>query len=89
MGEIRVDIELFGAFRRYAPDEVVSLRVPADSSVDEVKAALIDALAAGGAAPDAALVAASPLATDSEILPRGARLAHDARLAILPPVSGG
>lgn len=78
-------IRPFGAFRRYG-DQPVTVSVPADASVAELRAAYADTLPDDDAR---SLLASSVLATDDTLLRDADPLPGTAELSVLPPVSGG
>ena len=83
MSEITLTIQLFGAFREYG--DVVDLKVPAGSDLQDLKKALVNKLGEG----QAALIQDSALATQTTVLTTNTNLTKDTTLAILPPVCGG
>ncbi len=85
-----VRLRLFGAFRELAGREL-SLRVPAGTTVAELRLHVKAALARGaGPRGGEELVESSVVASDTEILPESHRLpAGEVSLSILPPVCGG
>ena len=83
MADIRINMRLFGAFRKYG--ESVDFTVPAGSTAGKVKERLAEVLKLS----DAVLIRDSALANDDAIIDGGAILTRDSFLAILPPVCGG
>ncbi len=80
---IRVSVQLFGAFRAHG--ESVMLAVRKHGSISDVRAALLNKL--GKERAD--LLSLSRFADAHAILAEDTPVADGARLAILPPVSGG
>lgn len=86
MTDIVRTIQLFGAFRRFGT--TVEIAAPGDATAAALKQHLAAILR--DTDPNAeALVAVSVLATDREVLDDAAVPPPGARLAALPPVSGG
>ena len=83
MKTITVNVQLFGAFRKYG--EMAVLEAPAGVRVNELKELLSRWI--GGM--EAHLVADSVFANEKEVLAAGAVIEKDANLAVLPPVCGG
>jgi molybdopterin synthase sulfur carrier subunit len=83
-----IELELFGTLRGLAPDDRLQLEATGDRVAD-LRAALAvhAAMHWPGLAPG--LLAKCAFATHSEILRDGDALPADARMAALPPVSGG
>lgn len=82
MADVTLTLRLFGALRDHGETAVVKVRVGATAS--DVRTAL-----AASVPVDAALLAISALATDTEVLPPDVVFDRDAELALLPPVCGG
>ena len=86
---MKVELQLFGAFRQYQAEPMVALDVADGACV----AALREAVDAYGKthwpAFQPALLARSAFASDTRVLRDGEALPADGRMAILPPVSGG
>jgi molybdopterin converting factor small subunit len=83
MKTITVNVQLFGAFRKYG--ETAVLEAPAGVGVNELKELLSRWI--GGM--EAHLVANSVFANEKEVLAAGAVIEKDANLAVLPPICGG
>jgi sulfur-carrier protein len=84
-----VTLSLFGAFRDLAPAGQVTLQLPADATVADLRAAL-DGHARDhwpGYRPE--LLRVSAFASSREVLRDAELLPDDGQLAVLPPVSGG
>jgi molybdopterin synthase sulfur carrier subunit len=90
---LRVEVRLFGAFRKYANGSEVSLEVPRGTTVSALRKHLGEALRRGAASfADQPLLDASVLADDEEILDDAQPLGGGGDrifLAVLPPVCGG
>ena len=80
---IKINVKLFGAFRKYG--ERVSFSIPSGASVQDVKNKLTAELKLS----DPALINDSAIANDNEIIGADAIFTRDSDLAILPPVCGG
>lgn len=91
---MEVQVRLFGAFRNLGPQEV-TLKLPkASVTATEMKTLLANHFGQmtqqQSASFDAAsLVSKSALANDSAVLDDSAMIQSGAKLALLPPVSGG
>ena len=83
MSTMVLPIKCFGAFREFGAS--LNIEVPAGSSADQIKQALIQTL--GEQYKE--LVEDSVLASDTAILPGAHVLNEPAGLCILPPVCGG
>ena len=79
MGNITLEIKLYGAFRKFG--DSVNIIIPKGSDMEQVKTALSKGL--GEQVNDSAL------ANDNMILPKSYLFEQDATLSILPPVCGG
>jgi molybdopterin converting factor small subunit len=92
MESVQVDVRLFGAFRKYAPD-AVSLEVPRGTTVAALRQRLAAALRREWPTfHEQGLLDVSVFADDERILADDEQVGVDARrvaLAILPPVCGG
>lgn len=82
-GSVTLTIDLFGAFRGLNMEGPVRLTVPQGTSLAQIKQQI------GHAVGNAKLVNVSALANERQVLPRDYVATEDARLVILPPVSGG
>ena len=86
---ITLSIKMFGAFRKYHPG-ALDVCVPADTTVADVKSAMVAALRqVNPGFSDEELVNKSVLADNQRVLKSDERLQQTASLAILPPVCGG
>jgi len=86
---MKIEVQLFGAFRDYDPNASVQLEVSADARVADVRAALDAHGRAHWPQFQPALLGRSALASDSAVLRDHEALPLDGRMAVLPPVSGG
>lgn len=87
---IKVEISLFGIFRKFDNGEPLIMEVPQGSNLFKVRQSLRVELMKRY--PDfnyQILIDESALANEYEILPIDYRLEKDLKLAILPPVCGG
>ena len=93
MNTSRLRVQLFGAFRKYAPDGDVHLEVPPGTPLAAVRTRLGEALREiFPAFRDQGLLDVSVFADDERILDDGQALGDDRAelsLAVLPPVCGG
>jgi molybdopterin synthase sulfur carrier subunit len=86
---MKIEVQLFGAFRDYDPVARVQLEVADDARVADVRAALDAHGRAHWPQFQPALLRRSALASDSTVLRDHDSLPRDGRMAVLPPVSGG
>ncbi|HEX2597040.1 MAG TPA: MoaD/ThiS family protein [Luteimonas sp.] len=86
---MKIDIQLFGAFRDHDPAARVQLDVPDDARVADVRAALDAYGRAHWPRFQPALLQRSALASDSAVLRDHEAVPGGRRMAVLPPVSGG
>ncbi|HSR65214.1 MAG TPA: thiamine biosynthesis protein ThiS [Xanthomonadaceae bacterium] len=86
---MKIEIQLFGAFRDFEPAALVALELPADAVVGDVRAALERHAVARWPRFQPALLQRSALASTSSVLRDHEPLPADGRMAVLPPVSGG
>jgi molybdopterin converting factor small subunit len=82
-----LSLSLFGAFRQFADDSVVALKVPDGGRVADLRSALEHHYADNANA--LALLEASAFATDTAILNESDPLTAGEALSVLPPVCGG
>ena len=86
---MRVELQLFGAFRQYQTQPMVALELPEGACIADLR----DAVDAYGKthwqAFQPALLARSACASDTRVLRDGEALPADGKMAVLPPVSGG
>lgn len=82
-----LSIRLFGAFRQFSDDSTVTVVIPDNACIADVRQALQDHYAGNDNA--LALLKASAFATDQAVLDDAERLPQGEPLSILPPVCGG
>ncbi|QOC22456.1 MoaD/ThiS family protein [Wenzhouxiangella sp. AB-CW3] len=84
---VTISIRLFGAFRQFGDDSTVTVTLPGNAQVRDVR----EALKAHYAGDDnaLALLKASAFATDQAVLDDDDSLPEGEPLSILPPVCGG
>lgn len=81
---MKVQLKLFAVARQLAGSEVVSLELPAQSKVSDLRDALLKEVPAmQGIAPMLLFAVNQDYASDDKVLP------DDADVACIPPVSGG
>jgi molybdopterin converting factor small subunit len=80
-----IAIRLFGAFRQGQAGSTLTVDIPPDARVAELRQAMHAALASDSAR---ALLQASAFATDTEVLDDD-QLVPEREISILPPVCGG
>jgi molybdopterin converting factor small subunit len=83
MDNIEVVVQLYGAFRKYGGELILTM--PAGCTAGSVKGKLADLLEP----QDREILKSSAIANENEIMAEGDVLAGDCRLAVLPPVCGG
>jgi molybdopterin converting factor small subunit len=81
-----IAVRLFGALRRYGTDPTLTVSVPDDATVADLRRAFAAQLKDDHAR---ALLKASAFATDQRVLNDAEPLPRDHEMAVLPPVSGG
>lgn len=87
---LKVEIALFGAFRKFETGQPLIVELPQDATLCDLRQALGAELSRRDPAfNQQALLDQSALADDHQILHNDWRLEQNTRLAILPPVSGG
>jgi len=87
-GISRREVRLFGGLRPLG--DVIVVEAPETANAEDIKAALVAAIAARPEASDLAeLARVSALADEREVLEDDAVPDRSAILALLPPVSGG
>lgn len=87
---IEVEVRLYGAFRDYASDPSLKLELAEGASLDQLRAALEEQLAAlQPASHPADLLQRSVFADQTDVLPADARLYGRQVLSLIPPVCGG
>lgn len=86
----KVQVRLFGAFRKLGNGRELEIAVPANATVKDLRAALRNVITTELNRPaEAPLVDESAIASDQSILAEDEVIPSGARLAILPPVCGG
>jgi molybdopterin converting factor small subunit len=86
--KIKVEISLFGAFRKYNSG-VVQFEFNEGKTCEQVKWALGDYLQSRYPDFDKELVQTSVLADDKSVLASSTLIERNCSLAVLPPVCGG
>lgn len=86
---MKVEVSLFGAFRDYQPDAMVTLDVPAGARVADLRAALSAHGRAHWPGFKEGLVKHSAFASETTLLRDAESLPEQARIVVLPPVAGG
>lgn len=81
-----IDIRLFGAFRQFGSRPSLTVDVPQEAIVSELRAAVERRLPGDNAR---ALLQASVFATDERTLDESEPVPFDHDLSVLPPVCGG
>lgn len=81
-----IDVRLFGAFRQFGSRPSMTVDVPHQATVSELRAAVERRLPGGNAR---ALLHASVFATDERTLDESEPVPFDRDLSVLPPVCGG
>lgn len=86
---MQVFVQLFGAFRQYQSEAQLQLDVSSDATVRDVRQAIANYAVEHWPGFPVGLLQASALASEEAILDATASVSDGARLAVLPPVSGG
>ena len=86
---MKVEVSLFGAFRDYEPTAQVTLEMPDDAQVSDLRAALQWHAQVHWPAFRPGLLQSSAFACEAGVLREQEPLPTDGRMAVLPPVSGG
>jgi molybdopterin synthase sulfur carrier subunit len=86
---MQVTIRLFGAFRQFQDEDLLTLDCPGARTISDVRCALDVHGRAHWPGFSSSLLRTSAFATDEALLRAGSLLPADGRLAIIPPVSGG
>lgn len=81
---VKIEVNLFGAFRKFSDDAPLRLDVPNGAPLAELKDRIREAMPS-----QSALIDESALADEREVLRPGYHCTRDASLALLPPVCGG
>jgi molybdopterin synthase sulfur carrier subunit len=84
---MQIEVQLFGAFRQFQPEPRLTLELSEGATVADVRQALAAHAAAHWPRCPAGLLDATALASAEAVLDEFAPA--PARLAVLPPVSGG
>ena len=79
---MEIKLQLFGAFRPFGEELILSL--PDGAVVSDIRASLASAIEA-----NQGLIDSSRFATETEVLSDDATLEDGAVIAIIPPVAGG
>lgn len=82
-----LDVRLFGAFRQFHPEAVLTVEIPPDTTVATLRERV--ALRFDDDANAKMLLKASAFATDRRVLEDNEAVPEEAELALLPPVCGG
>ena len=85
----RIKIQLFGAFRQYAPVDSFELHFSEPTRIANLRQAFQERLQSINPNFQEALLAQSVFASADEILPENALIQQEQTLMILPPISGG
>ncbi|MBX3711847.1 MAG: MoaD/ThiS family protein [Lysobacter sp.] len=86
---MQVTLHLYGAFRQFQHEDVLTLDCPGARTVDDVRSALDAHGRAHWPGFTSGLLRTSAFATEDTLLRAASPLPADGRLAIIPPVSGG
>lgn len=86
---MKVELQLFGAFRDLQPQAQLQLELPDGALVGDLRRAFADHAQAHWSGFRPGLLACSVFASESAVLRDGEALPGDGRMALLPPVSGG
>ena len=90
MGELQLNVLLFGGLRKYSRTGQIALTVPSGSTVSQVKNSLVEKIKAQtGYFSDEALLNVSVVGAKDRLLSGKTIIESDCEIAILPPVSGG
>ena len=86
---MKVEVKLFGAFRDFEKEALVTLDLAPDARVEDVRNGL--AAYAGAHWPQFCpkLLGHSAFASEHAVLREGEPVPADGKMAVLPPVSGG
>lgn len=86
---MKIQLSLFGAFREYDSSACITLDVAEGAQVKDVRAALGAYGEQHWPAFKPGLLLRSAFASESAVLRDGEPVPADAKMAVLPPVSGG
>lgn len=84
-----VTVQLFGAFRQWQADAPLTLAIPDDGRIADVRAALHAHAQAQWPGFRGGLLQMSAFASDTQVLRDADPVPGDGHLAVLPPVNGG
>lgn len=84
-----ITLQLFGRFREFSESPEVQLELPNVTTAGDFRAAFDVWAQANWPTYRTALLSASAIATETDLLHASSPLPANGRLAILPPVSGG
>ncbi len=86
---MKIDVQLFGAFRDHQPEARIALELAEGATVADLRRALEAHALAHWPAFNPKLLAYSAFASETSVLRESDALPADGRMAVLPPVSGG
>lgn len=86
---IDVTIKLFGAFRKYGNGEEMTISVPENTQIQDLKTYLGNEIKAKHGDFDQNLINSSVFGNENEILKTDSVISKKCTLAVLPPVCGG
>ena len=89
-GSVKIEIQLFGAFRKFSSKNPMILHVPAGMNISEIRKKIrleLEQLNPGFNQND--LINESALADEEEVLAEDFVVSKETSLALLPPVCGG
>ena len=86
---MKIELSLFGAFREYDANPSITLEVPDNAVVGDVRSALSAHGSAHWPGFRDGLLARSAFASETTVLRDDEPVPADGRMAALPPVSGG
>ncbi len=84
-----IEIEYFGAFSRFKGETPLVLKMPVNSTVQDLKTSLFKALSEFDDGKLKSLITSSAIADDYRIYNKGEIINKSGKFAILPPVNGG
>ncbi len=86
---INIEIEYFGAFSKFKDEVPLTLELPLNSTIQDLKTAIFNALSEFDDGKLEGLIAASAIADDNRIYNKDETISKSGKFAILPPVNGG
>lgn len=86
---MKIELNLFGAFREFDPGATLSLQLPDGASVAQLRTALADHAREHWPGFRPGLLAVSVFADRRSVLRDAELLPADGQMAVLPPVCGG